>query len=126
MSVLVDTSIWIDYFRSGAHSEKLNFLLDENLVVINDLILTELTPFLRIKNQRKIIRLLQSINRLPLSIDWDQIAEDQYKCLRDGINGIGVPDLIISQNAKQHHCPIYAFDKHFRWMKDTIDIWLFE
>lgn len=31
MQVLVDTSIWIDYFKGGNHSEKLDFLIDENL-----------------------------------------------------------------------------------------------
>ncbi|MGO9146613.1 MAG: PIN domain-containing protein, partial [Desulfomonilia bacterium] len=41
MSILVDTSIWIEYFRSGNNSEKLDFLIDENLIVINDLILAE-------------------------------------------------------------------------------------
>ena len=49
MEVLVDTSVWIDYFRSGEKSEKLDFLIDENLVVINDLILTELLPLLIVK-----------------------------------------------------------------------------
>ena len=125
MSVLVDTSIWIDYFRSGEYSEKLDFLIDENLVLTNDLVLTELIPFLRIKNQGKVIKLLQTVNTLPLFIDWSQIAEYQFKCLQVGINGIGIPDLIIVQNAKQHHCPIYAFDKHFRLMKDIVGIKLF-
>ena len=45
MSVLVDTSVWIEYFRSGNNFEKLDFLIDENLVVTNDLILAELIPF---------------------------------------------------------------------------------
>lgn len=51
MSVLVDTSVWIEYFRSGNNFEKLDFLIDENLVVTNDLILAELIPFLKIRNQ---------------------------------------------------------------------------
>ena len=51
MEVLVDTSVWIDYFRSGDKSEKLDFLIDENLVVINDLILTELLPLLIVKQE---------------------------------------------------------------------------
>ena len=55
MSVLVDTSVWIEYFRTGINSEKLDFLIDENLVVLNDLILAELVPSLRLRNQRKII-----------------------------------------------------------------------
>ena len=35
MSVLVDTSIWVDYFRSGGNSEKLDFLIDEFLTRMN-------------------------------------------------------------------------------------------
>ena len=66
MSVLVDTSIWIEYFRSGNNSEKLDFLIDENLIVINDLILAELVPSLKVRNQRKIVNLLYNINKLEL------------------------------------------------------------
>ena len=62
MQVVVDTSIWIDYLRTGNNSEKLDFLIDENLIVINDLILAELVPSLRVRNQRKIVKLLYNIN----------------------------------------------------------------
>ncbi len=34
MNVLVDTSIWIDYFRGGDNSSDLDILIDENLLVI--------------------------------------------------------------------------------------------
>ena len=61
MSVLVDTSIWIEYFRTGNNSEKLDFLTDENLIVINDLIIAELVPSLWVRNQRKIVTLLYNI-----------------------------------------------------------------
>ena len=62
----MDTSVWIDYFRSGKNCEKLDFFIDENLVVINDLILAELAPFLKIRNQNKIIKILKNINSLGL------------------------------------------------------------
>ncbi len=122
MSVLVDTSIWIEYFRSADHAEKLEYLIDENLIVINDLILAELVPFLKVRNQRKLIELLCSISKLMLSIDWDQIIEFQLKCLRNGLNGIGIPDLILAQNANQHHCEIYSLDNHFELMKDILKL----
>ena len=122
MSVLVDTSIWVEYFRTGDNSEKLDFLIDENLIVTNDLILAELIPFLKIQNQRKLINLLLNINRFDLSVNWNQIIEYQYKCLKNGLNGIGIPDLIIAQNAKQHHCEIYSLDNHFRLMKDILNL----
>jgi predicted nucleic acid-binding protein len=120
MSVLVDTSIWIDYFRSGNNAEKLDFLIDENLIVINDLILAELVPFLEVRHQRKLISLLQAITKLELTIGWEQIIRFQLKCLKNGLNGIGIPDLILVQNAKQNGCEIYSGDNHFRLMKDIL------
>ncbi len=47
MSVLVDTSIWIDYFKSGENSTDMEFLIDENLTTTNDIILAELIPYLK-------------------------------------------------------------------------------
>ena len=122
MSVIVDTSVWVEYFRSGNNFEKLDFLIDENLIVINDLILAELIPFLKIKNQRKIIKLLNNINKIEIQIKWDQLIEFQYKCLKNGLNGVGIPDLIIAQNAKQNHCEIYSLDNHFKLIKDIVKI----
>ena len=122
MSVLVDTSIWVDYFRKGNNFEKLDFLIDENLVVINDLILTELIPFLKVKNHRKVIKLLHNIRKLELIIDWEQIVDYQYKCLKNGINGVGIPDLIFTQNAKQNHCEMYSIDNHFQLLQDIFKI----
>lgn len=124
MSVLVDTSIWIDYFRSGNNSENLDYLIDENLIAINDLILAELIPALKVRNQRNIVKLLYDIHNLDLSINWHQLIEFQSKCLKNGLNGIGIPDLIIVQNAKQNQCEIYSLDNHFTLMKDILELQL--
>ena len=113
MSVLVDTSIWVDYFRNGDQEHKLDYLIDENIVATNDLILAELIPFLKIRKQKKVIELLRSIKNLELQINWEEIIEYQVKCLKKGVNGVGIPDLIIAQNAKQHACEIYSLDTHF-------------
>ncbi|MCD4708253.1 MAG: PIN domain-containing protein [Candidatus Sabulitectum sp.] len=122
MQVLVDSSIWIDYFKDGRRSEKLDYLIDENIVVTNDLILAELIPFLRIRNQRKIAGLMETIKKLSMDIIWDEIIEYQYMCLKKGVNGIGLPDLVIAQNAKQHHAEIYTLDSHFAMMKNILEL----
>ncbi|MCK5133323.1 MAG: PIN domain-containing protein [Candidatus Sabulitectum sp.] len=122
MQVLVDSSIWIDYFKDGRRSEKLDYLIDENIVVTNDLILAELIPFLRIRNQRKIVGLMETIKKLSMDIIWDEIIEYQYMCLKKGVNGIGLPDLVIAQNAKQHHAEIYTLDSHFAMMKNILEL----
>lgn len=122
MSVLVDTSIWVDYLGFGKFSEKLDFFIDENLIVTNDLILAELVPFLRVRNQKKLISLLRNIRRLDLFIDWNQIVDYQYKCLKNGINGVGIPDLIIAQNAIQNDCEIFSQDNHFFLMEGILNL----
>jgi predicted nucleic acid-binding protein len=121
MPVIVDTSVWVEYFRGGIGCERLDLLIDEDLVVINEIILAELVPFLKVRNQREIIELLFDITKLNLSIQWDHIIDYQVKCLKSGLNGVGIPDLIIAQNAKQHHCEIYTLDNHFRRMKDILE-----
>ena len=113
MSVLVDTSIWVDYLRSGNFAEKLDYFIDENLIVTNDLILAELVPFLKIRNQKKLISLLRNIRRLDLFINWNQIIDYHYKCLKNGINAVGIPDLILAQNAIQNDCEIFYSGQSF-------------
>jgi len=111
MAVLVDTSIWIDYFRGGENSADMEFLIDENLIITNDIILAELVPYLKIKKQTKVIDLL-----------YEVIIEFQVKCLKSGANGVGIPDLIIAQNAKQNNCTIYSLDKHFRLLNKVLKV----
>ncbi|MCK5098690.1 MAG: PIN domain-containing protein [Desulfobacteraceae bacterium] len=126
MPVIVDSSIWIDYFRGEKNSNKLDYFIDENILVINDLILTELVPFLKIKKQRKIIELLNAIDKLELNINWTQLIDYQHRCLRKGINGVGIPDLIIAQNAIQNHCEIYSLDNHFKMIQQAINLKLID
>jgi len=126
MQILVDTSTWIDYFKSGIKSNDLDTLIDENLIATNDIILTELLPFLKIKKQNKVIRSLNDVVKLQLQIDWKEIIRFQVKCLKSGINGIGIPDLIIVQNSKQNNSPIYSLDKHFILLQKIIGVRIYQ
>lgn len=125
MSVLIDSSVWIEYFRNGNNYEKVDFLIDENLVVTNDLILAELTPFLKIRKQNNLIGLLHNIGKLKLDVEWDQVIDLQYLCLQNGLNGVGIPDLIIVQNAMQNASKIYSLDKHFLSMAAFLNVKIF-
>ncbi|MCI5212287.1 MAG: PIN domain-containing protein [Candidatus Electrothrix sp. ATG2] len=125
MSVLVDSSIWIDYFRGLNNTDRLDHLIDEGLLVTNDLILAELIPALRIRKQRRVISLLKTITNVPISIDWDHLIDLQTKCIRKGINKVGIPDLIIAQNAIRNHLDLYSHDKHFRLMSKHIPLSLY-
>ena len=126
MGILVDTSIWIDYFRGGGDSSRMDVLIDENILVSNEIILAELIPYLKIKKQSEVVKLLYEINQIPLRIDWKEIIEFQVNCLKNGANGVGIPDLIIAQNAKQNNCRIYSLDKHFHLLNQVLKVKLYQ
>ena len=125
MSVLVDSSVWIGYFRGAESDDPLLSLIDENLVVINGLILAELIPALQLRRHRKLISLLRLIPKHPITIDWDELTEMQILCLRHGINGVGIPDLAIAQHAIQHDLDLYSHDKHFALLARHIPLSLY-
>jgi len=101
-------------------------LLDENILVTNEIILAELIPYLKIKKQAEVIKLLYEINQIPLRIDWEEIIGFQVKCLKSGANGVGIPDLIIAQNAKENNCKIYSLDKHFQLLNKVLKVKLYK
>ncbi|MFA5028317.1 MAG: PIN domain-containing protein [Candidatus Methylomirabilota bacterium] len=126
MSVLVDSSVWIAYFRGAGDPDLVECLIDENLVVTNDLILAELIPPLHLRNQKRLIGLLKEIKRFPFAIDWDDIVRMQITCLRAGINGVGIPDLIIAQHAIRNRLLLCSLDAHFRAMSRHLPLSLYE
>jgi len=119
MEVLVDTSIWIDYFRSGENSTKLDYLIDENLLVINDIILAELLPLLTIRRENEVVNLLTKIKNNPIQANWQEIIDFQVSCLKSGSTGIGIPDLLIAQNAIQNNTPIYSINKYYGFIRNA-------
>jgi len=114
MKVLVDTSVWIDYFRSGKATGLLDDLIDSSVVVTNNLILTELIPSLRVAGQVKVIKKLEALKAYEIAVNWREIMWVQYQCLKSGHNGIGIPDLMIGQNAGQNECHVWSLDGHFQ------------
>ncbi|HMO52854.1 MAG TPA: PIN domain-containing protein [Kiritimatiellia bacterium] len=126
MSVLVDSSVWVEYFREKEQADdRLEWLITEGLVATNELILAELTPPLILRKHTKLVSLLRAVPMLSLNINWMGVIEDQVNCIRHGINKVGIPDLIIAQNAKSHGVALFTRDKHFQLMAKHVGIELF-
>jgi len=124
--ILVDTSIWIEYFKGMETSLPLSALIDTNSICINELILTELLPSLKVRKENELIQVLDRVEKLSIEIEWREIVSIQTYNLKNGINRVGIPDLIIAQNAIQNDVKLYARDKHFELMKRHIGLKLFE
>jgi Predicted nucleic acid-binding protein, contains PIN domain len=125
-SILVDSSVWIGYFRGIEESKKLNNLIDNNAICINELILSEIIPSLIMRKENEVINLLNSIEKMKLDIDWAGIRQMQVINLKNGLNRVGIPDLIIAQNAIQNKVELYSFDKHFELMKKSVGLKTFK
>jgi len=119
-SVLIDSSVWIEYFKSGG-LEKLDRLIEEDLACINELILTELAPAFMLKNETDILEGLQAISIIPLNVDWEIVRDYQLMNLNNGINKVGIPDLIILQQVIDEKITLFSFDKHFRLMQSQLN-----
>ena len=122
MNVLVDSSIWIAYFRGSDTADRMDWLISEGLIVTNDLILSELLPALLVRGERRLVHLLREVVRSPLTPDWNEVIEMQTVCLQNGINKVGIPDLLIAQHARQYHLYLYTLDRHFTLISQYISL----
>jgi len=125
MKVLVDSSVWVAYFRGADDLPALEWLIDEGLIVTNDLILAELTPPLLVRREQKLVRLLNELERPALAVDWSAIIQMQVTCLRNGVNKVGIPDLIIAQHAMQSNFALFSLDKHFVLISSLVPLELY-
>ena len=124
--VLIDSSVWISFFKGDPNSKPLLELIDSNRICVNDLILAELIPALLHKKENHLVEVIEQIECIPIEIDWNWIIETQKKNLANGLNKVGIPDLIIALNAVSNDLPLFSFDKHFRLMAQRIGLKLFE
>ena len=124
-SILVDSSVWIEYFRTGT-PEKLDRIIEEDMACTNELILTELSPTLMLKNETELLEGLQAIRKIPMNIDWEIVRDYQIMNLKNGINKVGIPDLIILQQVIDRKITLFSFDKHFKLMQNLLNFELLD
>ena len=122
MKILIDSSVWVAYFRGAGNLSTVDLMIEEDLAVTNDLILAELTPPLLMRGERKLITLLNNIESSPLALDWKEIISLQVICIRNGINKVGIPDLIIAQHAMQNDLVLFSLDKHFSLLSKQVPL----
>ncbi|MCP4460318.1 MAG: PIN domain-containing protein [Cytophagales bacterium] len=118
--ILVDSSVWISYFR-GEENSDLERLIEQDLICTNELILTELIPALKLNQQRGIIESLESLPIIPLIIDWEVMRQMQAENLKKGVNKVGIPDLMILQQVIEENLHLLTLDKHFKLMRASFD-----
>ncbi len=114
--VLVDTSVWIAFFRHAnqAVSNKLKLLLRNGRPVYTGLIATELLRGAKSKKE------LAALDELFNSIEYIEMKEDYFRgagdlgrlLLHNGLT-IGTVDLLIAQIAIMNNALLFTLDTHF-------------
>ena len=122
MKVLVDSSVWVAYFQGTRDLPEVDWLIEEDLVVSNDLILAELLPPLLVRGESRLADLLRAIDRIPLAVDWDGIIRMQVTYLHHGINKVGLADLIMAQHAEQNDLWLFSLDQHFGLLSKHVSL----
>ena len=120
--ILIDSSVWISYFKDKNAHQILDELIINNQICTNNLILSELIPFLKIKKEDEIIEILLDLKNIPLSINWELIMNLQLQNIKNGINKVGIPDLIILDNVMNNNLILFTEDKHFILMQKHFTI----
>lgn len=117
--ILVDSSVWIDYF-SGNNSPETDFLdgaLGVRAVAIGDLIFTEiLQGFRHDKDYKTAKRLLETLTIFELLGKKMAVksAENFRKLRKKGLTIRKTADVIIASFCIEHNLPLLFSDKDFK------------
>jgi predicted nucleic acid-binding protein len=122
MNYIIDSNIWIEFFNKKNYFNAVSELLINNTVFINKIILAELIPSARTKNESEFIECLAGIEELILNIHWDEIIELQFQCIKHGINKLGLLDIAIAQHAKQNNVGVFTINRHMILLCNLIGV----
>jgi predicted nucleic acid-binding protein len=116
--ILVDTSVWIDFFagRDLPNVAKLEqYILDNEDLALSGIILTEILQGIPDDTTyRRVRRYLSALIMLPMPESVFVRAAELYRKLRkQGITIRKTNDCIIAATALEHHCQLLHNDKDF-------------
>jgi len=121
MSYIVDSCVWIDFFSKKLHFNAISELLFKDEIYTNSVILAELRPSAMACKQKKFIDCISALEEIPLNINWNEIEEIQYHCIKSGMNKVGLLDIVIAQNAKQNGLAVFSTDKHMNFLSNLMN-----
>ena len=121
--VLVDTSVWIEFFRKkDPYYGIVLELMDDDRICCIGLIFAELMQGAKSEKELNTIKeFLHVFDFLPESIDiWEDAGELSFVLQRKGVT-VGLSDCYISVITKSANATLLTLDKHFSAIqKETV------
>lgn len=125
MSVVVDTSVWVEYFR-GSGARELDGLLGEGLVLLAPMVAAELlsAPLTR-RERRELTELLATLPWHPTPPShWYAVGELRARLRLLGIT-VSTPDAHVAQCALDSRAALWSRDAIFEKIGGKIALSLF-
>jgi predicted nucleic acid-binding protein len=115
--IVVDTSVWIDFFRGRSPvSEKLSLLLDRDEVALPVPVRIEILSGARRAERARLRRVLSALPVLyPSEASWRRM-EDWVAAGAAAGQRLGVGDLLVAALAVEHGCMLWSLDRDFARM----------
>jgi predicted nucleic acid-binding protein len=125
VSVVVDTSVWVEYFR-GSGARELDGLLGDGLVLLAPMVAAELlsAPLTR-RERRELTELLATLPWHPTPPShWYAVGELRARLRLVGI-AVSTPDAHVAQCALDSRAALWSRDAIFETMGRKIALSLF-
>lgn len=124
--VLVDTSVWVDFFRSGKAKQEIELLLGERRAAYCGLIATELLRGAKGKNEIGVLnKLFDSLSYVQASsATFFQAGRLGFELAKNGLN-LATIDLILAQISIENNLIMFTYDRHFKQIKEHTKLRLF-
>lgn len=127
--ILVDTSVWVEYFRGGNPnlSARLDELIEKGRICIPAIVLAELIQGAKTEPERRTIEdLKDAFTVIDQKEDtWIEAGKLSYDLRRKG-KSIHLTDCYIAIIARENGCVIFTRDTHFRDIGEILDIRLLQ
>jgi predicted nucleic acid-binding protein len=113
--VMVDTSVWIEYFRSGEGevSEMIDSLIAEDRAAICGVVEMELLHGVKKTERGELEELFSALNYLELSRQDFRMAGELLNAIRSSGSLIPATDALIGSACMKEGIPLLTADKHF-------------
>lgn len=123
--ILVDTSVWIEFFRSAASpaSEKTDKILDEDEVFVPKMVLAELIQGAKSAREIKVIDdFFEAFHIIDQDEEtWVNAGRLAYDLKKKGTT-VPLSDCYLAVIARNHRCKIFTLNRHFQDIKQLADI----
>lgn len=125
--VLVDTSVWIEYFRKKepSYSQVLS-LMDEGRICCIGIIIGELLQGAKSEKELSVLRdFIHVFEFLPEDVRlWDKAGELSYR-LRKAGKSAGLADCFIATTASINGAELLTIDRHFKVIREESGLKLY-